>query len=75
MKLFYVAIFLVVASLPVGFIGIYAAWDRTPPQYRLLQLDQIMHTGGMVYLAMVAGSVLLFLVWLSLPLNRRDYRV
>lgn len=74
MKLFYIAIFMVVAALPVGFIGIFAAWDRTPPQLRLLQLDQILHTGGLVYLGMVLGSVVLFLMWVSMPLNRTDMR-
>jgi hypothetical protein len=75
MKLFYVAIFLVVASMPVGFIGMFAAWDRTPPNLRLFQLDQIVHTGGMVYLGMIGASVLLFIVWLSLPGDHVQRRI
>lgn len=72
MKLFYVAIFLVVSSLPAGFIGIYAAWDRTPPNLRLIQLDQILRTGSTVYVGLFIASVLVFLVWLMLPRDRRD---
>lgn len=70
MKLFYVAIFLVVSSMPIGFVGLFAAWDKTPPQLRLLQLDQIVHTGAMTYLGMIVLSVLVFLVWLMLPGNQ-----
>lgn len=79
MKLFYVAIFLVVSSLPVGFLGMFAAWDRTPPQLRLFHLDQIIHSGAMAYIGMIVLSVVLFVVWLMLPGNRvrsavvRDY--
>lgn len=74
MKLFYVAIFLVVSSLPVGVMGIFAAWDRTPPQLRLIQLDQILHSGGLVYVGMMGASLLLFLVWAMLPGERRVIR-
>jgi hypothetical protein len=67
MKLFYIAIFLVVSSMPIGFVGLFAAWDKTPPQLRLVQLDQIVHTGAMTYLGMIVLSVLVFIVWLMLP--------
>lgn len=67
MKLFYVAIFLVVSALPIGFVGMFAAWDRTPAQLRIVQLDQIVHTGAMIYLGLLVLSVVLFVVWLMLP--------
>lgn len=70
MKLFYVAIFLIVSSMPIGFVGLFTAWDKTPPQLRLVQLDQIIHTGAMTYLGMIVLSVLVFLVWLCLPGDR-----
>lgn len=80
MKLFYVAIFLVVSSLPMSFVGMFAAWDRTPQHLRLMQMDQIVHYGAMVYIGMIVLSVVLFVVWLMLPGNRvqrsglvRDY--
>jgi len=69
MKLFYIAIFLVVSSLPVGFLGMFAAWDRTPPNLRLFQLDQIIHSGAMTYIGMIVLSVVSFVVWLMLPGN------
>lgn len=70
MKLFYIAIYLVVSSLPVALLGMFAAWDRTPPHLRLVQMDQIIHHGGMVYIGMMVLSIVLFVVWLMLPGNR-----
>jgi hypothetical protein len=70
MKLFYIAIFLVVSSMPMAFLGIFAAWDRTPPHLRLVQMDQIIHHGGMVYIGMMVLSVVSFIVWLMLPGNQ-----
>jgi hypothetical protein len=70
MKLFYVAIYMVVCSLPVAFLSIYMAWDRTPPNLRLVQLDQILRTGSLTYIGLIVGSLLVFLVWLMLPGDR-----
>lgn len=70
MKLFYIATFLIVSSIPMAFVSMFAAWDRTPPNLRLIQMDQIIHNGAMVYIGMVVLSVVSFVVWLMLPGDR-----
>jgi hypothetical protein len=67
MKLFFVAIYMAVVAHPAAVLCIYLAWARTPPNLRLFQLDQILSSGGTVYIGLILGSLILFLVWAMIP--------
>lgn len=75
MKMFYVAIYMAVVAHPAAVLCIYLAWARTPPQLRLFQLDQILSSGGFVYIGLIVGSLLVFSVWAMIPRDTQRRQV